>query len=576
MILFKTVRWQNMLSTGNQFTEVALDRSKSTLIVGENGAGKSTILDALSFALYGKPFRNINKPQLVNSMTQKKLVVECEFMVGSKHFCVKRGIKPQIFEIYQNGEMINQNSSARDYQEYLEKSILKLSFKSFGQIVILGSANYLPFMQLPAHARREVIEDLLDIQIFTTMNNLLKEKITTNKSAITDTDYQINLIENKVEMTLKHINSLKTNNDHLIRQKDEMIKEIDTLVCQAEHDIAVQNGILDIHSAKIADAEKVANKKSKLVELESQLESKVRTLKKEIRFYHDNDSCPTCRQGIDHDFKNETVTDRQSKEQEITDALVKIEDEITTINTRITEITAINKEITAINTKITELNSDIRSWNSSICTLEQEIKNLKKNTTVIDESNEDLSVLNSQLSVQQKHKEELANERSVIEVAGVLLKDSGIKTRIIKQYVPIMNKLINKYLAAMDFFVQFELDENFNEKIKSRFRDEFSYASFSEGEKSRLDLALMFTWRAIAKLRNSASTNLLILDEVFDSSLDTSGNDNLMDILSNITDGNIFVISHKGDQLYDKFHSVIKFEKHSNFSVIKQEKQEKV
>jgi DNA repair exonuclease SbcCD ATPase subunit len=347
-------------------------------------------------------------------------------------------------------------------------------------------------------------------------------------------------------------------------------------VCQAEHDIAVQNGILDTHSAKIADAEKVANKKSKLVELESQLESKVRTLKKEIRFYHDNDSCPTCRQGIDHDFKNETVTDRQSKEQEITDALVKIEDEITTINTRIAEITAINKEITAINTKITELNSDIRSWNSSICTLEQEIKNLKKNTTVIDESKEDLHVLNSHLIVQQKYKEELANERSVIEVAGVLLKDSGIKTRIIKQYVPIMNKLINKYLAAMDFFVQFELDENFNEKIKSRFRDEFSYASFSEGEKSRLDLALMFTWRAIAKLRNSASTNLLILDEVFDSSLDTSGNDNLMDILSNITDGNIFVISHKGDQLYDKFHSVIKFEKHSNFSVIKQEKQEKV
>jgi DNA repair exonuclease SbcCD ATPase subunit len=424
-------------------------------------------------------------------------------------------------------------------------------------------------MQLPAHARREVIEDLLDIQIFTTMNNLLKEKITTNKSAITDTDYQINLIENKVEMTLKHINSLKTNNDHLIRQKDEMIKEIDTLVCQAEHDIAVQNGILDTHSAKIADAEKVANKKSKLVELESQLESKVRTLKKEIRFYHDNDSCPTCRQGIDHDFKNETVTDRQSKEQEITDALVKIEDEITTINTRIAEITAINKEITAINTKITELNSDIRSWNSSICTLEQEIKNLKKNTTVIDESNEDLSVLNSQLSVQQKHKEELANERSVIEVAGVLLKDSGIKTRIIKQYVPIMNKLINKYLAAMDFFVQFELDENFNEKIKSRFRDEFSYASFSEGEKMRIDLALMFTWRAIAKLRNSASTNLLIMDEVFDSSLDVGGTEEFLKILDGLTtDSNVFIISHKGDQLYDKFHSVIKFEKHKNFSRI--------
>ena len=569
MILFKTIRWQNMLSTGNQFTEVTLDRSKSTLIVGENGAGKSTILDALSFALYGKPFRNINKPQLLNSMTQKNLVVECEFMVGSKHFRVKRGIKPQIFEIYQNGEMINQNSSARDYQEYLEKNILKLSFKSFGQIVILGSANYLPFLQLPAHARREVIEDLLDIQIFTTMNNLLKERIATNKAAITDTDYQINLIENKIELTLKHINTLKTNNDHLIRQKAEVIDEIRALVVQAENDIATQNNILNAHTAEIADANKVNAKLSKLVELENQLEHKVRNLKKEINFYHDNDSCPTCRQGIDHDFKNETIEDREAKQTEISDALVKIEDEILAINERVNQITEINKKITAINTKITELNSDIRSWNSSIRTLELEIEQLSKNTTVIDESNEDLSVLNSQLTVQQKNKEDLANERQVIEVASVLLKDSGIKTRIIKQYVPIMNKLINKYLAAMDFFVQFELDENFNEKIKSRFRDEFSYASFSEGEKMRIDLALMFTWRAIAKLRNSASTNLLIMDEVFDSSLDVGGTEEFLKILEGLTaDTNTFIISHKGDQLFDKFHSVIKFEKHANFSRI--------
>ena len=558
-----------MLSTGNQFTEVALDRSKSTLIVGENGAGKSTILDALSFALYGKPFRNINKPQLVNSMTQKNLVVECEFMVGSKHFCVKRGIKPQLFEIYQNGEMINQNSSARDYQEYLEKSILKLSFKSFGQVVILGSANYLPFMQLPAHARREVIEDLLDIQIFTTMNNLLKEKIATNKAAITEADYQINLIDNKIELTNKHINSLKTNNNHLIKQKQDLIYELRDCVSQTETNIDAENIKLDGKAILIADSEKVNSKRTKLIELENQLESKIRTLKKEITFYHDNDSCPTCRQGIDHDFKNETISEREIKQNEVTDALSKIETEINAINERVNQITEINKEITAINTKISELNSDIRSWNNSIRTLEVEIDGLEKNTTIIDESKDDLDLLSSQLADQQKHKEELANERSVIEVAGVLLKDSGIKTRIIKQYVPIMNKLINKYLAAMDFFVQFELDENFNETIKSRYRDGFSYASFSEGEKMRLDLSLMFTWRAIAKLRNSASTNLLIMDEVFDSSLDVGGTEEFLKILEGLTgETNTFVISHKGDQLYDKFHSVIKFEKHANFSRI--------
>lgn len=558
-----------MLSTGNQFTEVALDRSKSTLIVGENGAGKSTILDALSFALYGKPFRNINKPQLVNSMTQKNLIVECEFMVGSKHFCVKRGIKPQLFEIYQNGEMINQNSSARDYQEYLEKSILKLSFKSFGQIVILGSANYLPFMQLPAHARREVIEDLLDIQIFTTMNNLLKEKIATNKAAITEADYQINLIDNKIELTNKHINSLKTNNDHLIKQKQELIDEVMGEILLTEMVLTRENNNLKDMLDQITDSDKVNSKRTKLIELESQLESKIRSLKKEITFYHDNDSCPTCRQGIDHDFKNETISEREVKQDEVTDALSKIETEINAINDRVNEITEINKEITAINTKIGELNSDIRSWNASIRTLQTEIDSLEKNTVVIDESKGDLDLLSGQLADQQKHKEELANERSVIEVAGVLLKDSGIKTRIIKQYVPIMNKLINKYLAAMDFFVQFELDENFNETIRSRYRDDFSYASFSEGEKMRIDLSLMFTWRAIAKLRNSASTNLLIMDEVFDSSLDVGGTEEFLKILEGLTgDTNTFVISHKGDQLYDKFHSVIKFEKHANFSRI--------
>ncbi len=330
-----------------------------------------------------------------------------------------------------------------------------------------------------------------------------------------------------------------------------------------------ENDKITEKSVLIADSDKVNSKRTKLIELESQLESKIRTLKKEITFYHDNDSCPTCRQGIDHDFKNETISEREVKQNEVTDALSKIEVEINAINDRVNEITEINKEITAVNTKIGELNSDIRSWNNSIRTLQTEIDGLEKNTAVIDESRDDLDLLNSQLGIQQKHKEDLANERSVIEVAGVLLKDSGIKTRIIKQYVPIMNKLINKYLAAMDFFVQFELDENFNETIRSRYRDDFSYASFSEGEKMRIDLSLMFTWRAIAKLRNSASTNLLIMDEVFDSSLDVGGTEEFLKILEGLTgDTNTFVISHKGDQLYDKFHSVVKFEKHANFSRI--------
>lgn len=567
MILFKKLRWQNLLSTGNQMTEIQMDRSKSTLIVGENGAGKSTILDALCFALYGKAFRNINKPQLLNSMTGKNLLVECEFSVGKNEFLVKRGMKPNLFEIYQNGVLINQNSSNKDYQDYFEKQILKLSFKSFGQIVVLGSANYLPFMQLPAHARREVIEDLLDIQIFSTMNTLLKEKLVQNREDINNTDHQIVLIENKIELAEKHIVSLRTNNDELIKVKQGMIEELNDRVAEAE--TAIQTVSLDIAtlSSQIDDHEKVSKRKSKLRQMETELEAKIRKFKKEITFFHDHDNCPTCRQGIDHGFKEEWINNRTSKTSEIESAMAEIERQMESIENRLNEIAAINTQITSYNTQITGHNADIRSWQNSIKTLNAEIESIKNNTLAIDTGNEDIDKYKSDLKNTKNRKEELTHHRQVLEVAGVLLKDTGIKTKIIKQYVPIMNKLINKYLAAMDFFVQFELDENFNETIKSRYRDDFSYASFSEGEKMRIDLSLMFTWRAIAKLRNSASTNLLIMDEVFDSSLDVGGTEEFMKILEGLTqDTNTFVISHKGDQLYDKFHSVIKFEKHKNFS----------
>jgi len=544
MIHFNKLRWQNLLSTGNQMTEVQLDRSKSTLILGENGAGKSTILDALSYVLYGKAFRNINKPQLLNSMTNKNLLVECEFQIGKNAFLVKRGMRPNLFEIYQNGVLLNQNSSNKDYQDYFEKQILKLSFKSFSQIVVLGSANYLPFMQLPAHGRREVIEDLLDIQIFSTMNTLLKEKVIENRNELNESDHKINLIENKIELAEKHIVSLRTNNDELIKAKQGMIDELEDRVAEAETVIqTVSDSILSL-SEQIEDHDKVSKRKLKLRQMETDLETKIRKFKKEISFFHDHDNCPTCRQGIDHGFKEEWINNRTTKTGEIEAAMAEIEKQMENIETRLNEIAAINTQIA-------------------------EIESIKNNTLAIDTSNEDVDKYKNDLKHTKNRKEELTHHRQVLEVAGVLLKDTGIKTKIIKQYVPIMNKLINKYLAAMDFFVQFELDENFNETIKSRYRDDFSYASFSEGEKMRIDLSLMFTWRAIAKLRNSASTNLLLMDEVFDSSLDVGGTEEFMKILEGLTqDTNTFVISHKGDQLYDKFHSVIKFEKHKNFSRI--------
>lgn len=571
MIIFEKVRWKNFLSTGNAFTEINLTRNKSTLIIGENGAGKSTILDALSFGLYGRPFRKVNKPQLLNTINQKGLEVEVEFRIGKRQYLIKRGIKPAMFEIYQDGKLLNQDAESKEYQEMFERNILKLNHKSFNQIVVLGSASFVPFMQLPAAHRREVIEDLLDIQIFSTMNVLLRDKVQVNKNDIQQVDFDMKLIAEKIEMHKKHLLALKQNNDEIINQKKDKIVELEKEIAQAKITIARYDKLITDASNNIKDQDKVNAKYEQVLDLKKKLDIKHDKIQKEIEFFRDHSDCPTCRQGIDDVHKKQIVSNDNDQLLEVQKAIDKLNDDINWYIERIREIKDVNQKITEYNREVSNSNVQINTLTNFVNGLNDEISNLKKDKTVTEDNSEELKNLKQQLKELVSKKEELVDDKMVLDVASMLLKDSGIKTKIIKQYVPIMNKLINKYLASMDFFVNFELNENFEERIRSRYRDDFSYESFSEGEKMRIDLSLLFTWRAIAKLRNSASTNLLIMDEVFDSSLDHNGTDEFLKILSTLTtDTNVFIISHKGDTLFDKFEHIIKFEKHKNFSRIAQ------
>lgn len=566
MIYFKTLRWKNLLSTGNTFTEVSLNSHNHTLIVGENGAGKSTILDALSFALFGKPFRKVNKGQLLNSINNKQLVVECEFVIGSRSYLVRRGIKPNIFEIFQDGVLVNLDAASSDYQELLDKQILKINHKSFSQIIVLGSASFVPFMQLTAAARREVIEDLLDIQIFTTMNTLLKDRASKNKSDISEADYQVSLKENTIEIEQQHLLTLETNNDGLIKQKmaqiSSYIKQIND-VNQATTTLLKQ--IAELNTS-IADRAKIQARQLKLDQLSRQIETRIEKIEKDTEFFSLNHDCPTCRQGIADDHKATIVNAATTKLEEIRLGQQQLIEEQGKVNTRLVEIASVVEQITEKQATISSNQIQVQTWEQFVDSIKAELDQLTTTGAFVDNKDK-LKQLKKELDQLQDQRKALIEHRAVIEVASILLKDGGIKTRIIKQYVPIINKLINKYLASMDFFVNFELNENFEETIKSRFRDEFSYASFSEGEKSRIDLALLFTWRSIAKLRNSVNTNLLILDEVFDGSLDSQGNEELLKILQTFTEGsNVFVISHKTDAYLDKFERVLKFEKQKNFS----------
>jgi DNA repair exonuclease SbcCD ATPase subunit len=568
MILFEKIRWKNFLSTGNHFTEIQLTRSNNTLIVGQNGAGKSTILDALCFGLFGKPFRAINKNQMVNSINARECVVEVEFSIGERKYKVIRGIKPNLFEIYCDDKMVNQDAKVRDYQEQLEKLILKLNYKSFTQVIILGSASFTPFMQLSPKDRRTIIEDLLDIEIFSSMNVLVKQRLTTIKDEIITSKNGMELLAAKIKLQKENIELHKKNNEEDIIKKEADIKNHTDESVRLVEQIAVLTENVKSLSGQIQNAEAINKKSSKLVSLENQMEAKVKKLEKDIAFYHDNDNCPICKQGLEHSFKGDQITHLNENKKEVEQGLIEIDRQINEVNDELQLIANINQKITQENLEIAKKNATLQSIYSYIKKLNSEVAELQ---TKKDEfaDNGHLKELKADLAKAIEVQKELMTDRHYFDFASSMLKDSGIKTRIIKQYLPIMNKLINKYLSTMNFFVNFEINENFEETIKSRYRDDFSYYNFSEGEKFRIDVALLLTWRQIARLKNSVNTNLLILDEVFDSSLDTGGTDEFMKLLYDLgVDTNVFVISHKGDQLFDKFRSVIKFEKKGNFSQV--------
>ena len=569
MITFEKIRWKNFLSTGNFFTEIQLNRSSNTLIVGQNGAGKSTILDALCFVLFGKPFRKINKPQLANSINGKDCIVEIEFTIGDRKYKVIRGIKPNVFEIWCNGIMVNQDAKVKDYQEHLEKIILKLNYKSFTQVIILGSASFVPFMQLSPSDRRTIIEDLLDIEIFSSMNTLVKQRLLEIKDSMFSSKGTMEIYAEKIKLQKENIEQHKKNNEEEVVKKQAEITTNEELYSKSESDIAkIQAAVVELQK-EIDDELTVNQKSSKLVQLETKLESRIKKIDREISFFETNDSCPTCTQGISETFRNEQVETHNKTKIEVSNGLQEINKQIQIYNDRINDIHKINSEISNHNMEMVKLTTTMQSITKYIAKLNKEITELNVKKETMEDGNEYLHELKNGLSSMVEEQKELITTKQYFEFASNLLKDTGIKTKIIKQYLPIMNKMINKYLTSMNFFVNFNIDENFEETIKSRFRDDFSYYNFSEGEKFRIDVALLLTWRQIARLKNSVNTNLLILDEVFDSSLDIGGTDEFMKLIGEFGhDTNVFVISHKGDQLFDKFRSVIKFEKKNNFSQV--------
>jgi DNA repair exonuclease SbcCD ATPase subunit len=563
------VEWKNFLSTGNTPNKVVLNKSPTSLIVGRNGEGKSTILDALCFSLFGKPFRNVNKPQLINSINGKNTLTTVEFDIAGKEYKIIRGIKPTLFEIWVNGELLNQDAASRDYQKILEQQILKLNYKTFTQVVILGSASFVPFMQLPSHQRREVIEDILDIRVFSTMNTILKQRIQETRDEINATESALTMARERVDNQQKTIKILLDGRKDAVSAIQKKISDNEAQIVATNANIDVLNKDLNTLKTSIADRNSVLEDVEKAKAIANKKSAKHTDLSVTVDFFSSNDQCPQCAQDIPHEHKSSIIeqiqTDLEQNQRnidEITTALVKLNERLEIINSIQEQITDKNIEISTANQQITFLNRIISQDMA-------ELEGAKTDTSNVDEEKTKLKEMAAEALGLLNRKNELIDKKQYEELASNLLKDTGIKTTIIREYLPVMNKLINKYLTAMDFYVHFELDETFTEKIKARYRDEFTYDSFSEGEKMRIDLAILFTWRQIAKMKNSINTNLLVLDEIFDSSLDVAGTDYFLTLMNTLGEKtNVFVISHKGDQLFDKFRTVIKFEKKNDFSVI--------
>lgn len=566
MIVFKHLKYKNFLSTGNTWTEIDFLKSKSTLVVGHNGSGKSTLLDAISFGLFGKPHRSINKNQLVNSINQKDCLVELEFSIGKNDFKVVRGIKPNLFEIWKNKQMINQSSHAKEYQRVLEQNYLKLNHKSFHQIVVLGSSSFVPFMQLRNDIRREVIEDLLDINVFSKMNQLQKEKAAILRERMRDNDYQIDIIKNKLDTQKKYISDVKVLTEQNISSKKNQIEEYDSEIKKLEKQNTEFSEEVDRRQRPIeVELNSLHDKKQSLLQYNAQFKQQMSQITKDAKFYEENESCPTCSQDILNEIREEKLIAAKAKAKELKSAMDTASRESASVEENITKLSDALNWVREKQSTIQSNSRQITTFRSQIDTLKTELETSA--VADLNSAQEELKNITASKEGLLESKFKMNEDKSYNDVILEMLKDTGIKTKIIKQYIPVINKFVNQYLQVLDFFVHFDLDESFQETIRSRHRDEFTYDSFSEGEKQRIDLALLFTWRQIAKMKNSVATNLLILDETFDSSLDHDGVDNLMKILYNLDDNtNTFVISHKGDILDGKFAEKIEFVKEKNFS----------
>ena len=565
MITFKKVRWKNFLSTGNYFLEVELDRNPTTLIVGENGSGKSTVLDALCFVLFNKPFRQISKGQLINSINMGSTVVEIEFIIQKNHFKVIRGMKPTIFEIYCNGRMMNQDANALDTQKILEQQILKLNYRSFTQVVILGSSTFIPFMQLRSKDRREVVEDILDIKIFSLMNFLLKHKVKEVSEELKSIEYEFRITKEKIDLQSKYIEDIKKNKVKLIEEKVSLVNETKSVKLEESKRVDALNEEVKILQPKVSNKQEIKNSIREYHKMEAKLSNRIDENERQKKFFEENETCPVCTQDIESELKKKKIEEKHNRIKELHSGIEKLKVELKSKENILNDVELLLKQIREKEVEIAKSCASITHMQKLIMSTEKDISNYKKGE-VSEEDKAKLTRLSERCKIQEEQITKLREDKFYVDVARNLLMDTGIKTKIINKYLPIMNKLINGYLTSMDFYVNFTLDNNFNETIKSRHRDEFSYSSFSEGEKMRIDLALLFTWRAVAKMKNSTNTNLLILDEIFDSSLDTTGTDDFLKILHTFADQNVFVISHKGDTMFDKFRSVIKFEKQRNFS----------